>query len=191
MPLSLLKDIASSVAKIESKHPRNTNAHDDRAIIRAATSSRTASLESVRRHLPPSRHPVVSKETIQRRLAVVIWNKLPLKHLPRTSHRRQCRLDFCRSRASWSVTDWKRMVFSGESRFSLSADGQLTHMWRQSGHLSDSTFVVESYTAITQGMEGWEAICWDTQSPLVVLQRTLMTRSCVDEILTSVLLPIP
>ncbi|GFX50719.1 uncharacterized protein TNCV_2723051 [Trichonephila clavipes] len=45
-----------------SGRPRNKNACDDRAIIRAATSSPTTSLDSVRRYLPPSRHPVVLRE---------------------------------------------------------------------------------------------------------------------------------
>ncbi|GFV53920.1 hypothetical protein TNCV_3292901 [Trichonephila clavipes] len=30
----------------------------------------------------------------------------PLRRLPLTPHHRQCRLDFCRPRATWSVTDW-------------------------------------------------------------------------------------
>lgn len=35
----------------------------------------------------------------------------------------------------------------------------------------------------------WGAICWDTRSPLVVLQRTLTARRYVDDILTPVVLP--
>ncbi|GFV26076.1 transposable element Tcb1 transposase [Trichonephila clavipes] len=41
----------------------------------------------------------------------------------------QCRLDFCRPRATWSVTDWRRVIFSDESRFSLSADDHRTRVW--------------------------------------------------------------
>ncbi|GBN42369.1 hypothetical protein AVEN_269457-1 [Araneus ventricosus] len=48
-----------------SGRPRNTNAHEDGAIIRKATSVPTTSLESIRRHLPPSRHPVVSRESTE------------------------------------------------------------------------------------------------------------------------------
>ncbi|GFV57031.1 hypothetical protein TNCV_2931541 [Trichonephila clavipes] len=45
-----------------SEHPRNSNAWDDHAIISASTSSPTTSLELVRRYLPTSRDPVVSRE---------------------------------------------------------------------------------------------------------------------------------
>ncbi|GFV85645.1 HTH_Tnp_Tc3_2 domain-containing protein [Trichonephila clavipes] len=53
-------------------------------------------------------------------------SRRPLRRLPLTPHHRQCRLDFCRPRATWSVTDWRRVIFSDESRFSLSDDDHRT-----------------------------------------------------------------
>ncbi|GFX63593.1 transposable element Tcb1 transposase [Trichonephila clavipes] len=110
-----------------SGRPRNTNDREDRAIRRVATSAPTTSLASIQRHLPPSRHPVPSRETIRRRLTEVrLRSRRPLRRLPLTPHHRQCRLDFCRPRVTWSVTDWRRVIFSDESRFSLSADDHRT-----------------------------------------------------------------
>ncbi|GFT42651.1 transposable element Tc1 transposase [Trichonephila clavipes] len=110
-----------------SGRPRNTNDREDRAIRRVATSAPTTSLASIQRHLPPSRHPVPSRETIRRRLTEVgLRSRRPLRRLPLTPHHRQCRLDFCRPRATWSVTDWRRVIFSDESRFSLSDDDHRT-----------------------------------------------------------------
>ncbi|GFV11747.1 HTH_Tnp_Tc3_2 domain-containing protein [Trichonephila clavipes] len=89
-----------------SGRPRNTNDREDRAIRRVATSAPTTSLASIQRHLPPSRHPVPSRETIRRRLTEVgLRSRRPLRRLPLTPHHRQCRLDFCRPRATWSVTE--------------------------------------------------------------------------------------
>ncbi|GFS65109.1 HTH_Tnp_Tc3_2 domain-containing protein [Trichonephila clavipes] len=82
----------------------------------------------------------------------------------------RCRLDFCRPRAAWSVTDWRRVIFSDESRFSLSADDHRTRVWRRTGQRSDPAFIVERHTAISQGVTVWGAISWDTRSSLVVLQ---------------------
>ncbi|GFX31188.1 transposable element Tc1 transposase [Trichonephila clavipes] len=104
-------------------------------------------------------------------------------------HRRQCRLDFCRPRATWSVTDWRRVIFSDESRFSLSADDHRTRVWRRTGQRSDPAFIVERHTAISQGVTVWGAISWDTRSSLVVLQGTLTARRYVDDILTPIVLP--
>ncbi|GFY08887.1 HTH_Tnp_Tc3_2 domain-containing protein [Trichonephila clavipes] len=140
-----------------SGRPRNTNDREDRAIRRVDTSTPTTSLASIQRHLPPSRHPVSSRETIRRRLTEVgLRSRRPLRRLPLTPHHRQCRLDFCRPRATWSVTDWRRVIFSDESRFSLSADDHHARVWRRTGQRSDPAFIVERPTAISQGVTVWE-----------------------------------
>ncbi|GFV29476.1 HTH_Tnp_Tc3_2 domain-containing protein [Trichonephila clavipes] len=127
------------------------------------------------------------KETTDRKLAS--RSRRPLRRLPLTPHHRQCRLDFCRPRATWSVTDWRRVIFSDESRFSLSADDHRTRVWRRTGQRSDPAFIVERHTAISQGVTVWGAISWDTRSSLVVLQGTLTARRYVDDILTPIVLP--
>ncbi|GFX88174.1 transposable element Tcb2 transposase [Trichonephila clavipes] len=101
----------------------------------------------------------------------------------------QCRLYFCRPRATWSVTDWRRVIFSDESRFSLSADDHRTRVWRRTGQRFDPAFIVERHTAISQDVTVWGAISWDTRSSLVVLQGTLTARRYVDDILTPIVLP--
>ncbi|GFT10178.1 hypothetical protein TNCV_1115911 [Trichonephila clavipes] len=75
--------------------PRNTNDREDRAIRRVGTSAPTTSLASIQRHLPPSRHPVTSRETI-RETTDRSWLEEPtsVRRLPLTPHHRQCRLDF-------------------------------------------------------------------------------------------------
>ncbi|GFY16638.1 transposable element Tc1 transposase [Trichonephila clavipes] len=104
------------------------------------------------------------------------------RHLPPSRH--PCRLDFCRPRATWSVTDWRRVIFSDESRFSLSADDHRTRVWRRSGQRSDPAFIVERHTAISQGaiyqqdnarphtarlsqqcLQGYDVIPWPARSP--------------------------
>ncbi|GFV04494.1 hypothetical protein TNCV_1314561 [Trichonephila clavipes] len=70
-------------------------------------------------------------------------------------------VQLCIARANWSVRDWKRVVFSEGSRFSISADDQRIRMSRQLGHRYNPTFVVEKRTAVTQGA-ALGAIFWDT-----------------------------
>ncbi|GFV77043.1 HTH_Tnp_Tc3_2 domain-containing protein [Trichonephila clavipes] len=86
------------------------------------------------------------------------------------------------------VTDWRRVIFSDESRFSLSADDHRTRVWRRTSQRSDPAFIVERHTAISQGVTVWGAISWDTRSSLVVLQGTLTARRYVDDILTPIVL---
>ncbi|GFX59317.1 transposable element Tcb1 transposase [Trichonephila clavipes] len=132
----------------------------------------------------------IKRKTIRRRLTEVgLRSRRPLRRLPLTPHHRQCRLDFCRPRATWSVTDWRRVIFSDESRFSLSDDDHRTRVWRRTGQRSFPAFIVERHTAISQGVTVWGAISWDTRSSLVVLQGTLTARRYVDDILTPIVLP--
>ncbi|GFW62048.1 HTH_Tnp_Tc3_2 domain-containing protein [Trichonephila clavipes] len=84
------------------------------------------------------------------------------------------------------MTDWSRVIFSDESRFSLVRP---TRVWRRTGQRSDPAFIVERHTAISQGVTVWGAISWDTRSSLVVLQGTLTARRYVDDILTPIVLP--
>ncbi|GFW71482.1 HTH_Tnp_Tc3_2 domain-containing protein [Trichonephila clavipes] len=101
---------------------------------------------------------VPSRETIRRRLTEVGF---PLRRLPLTPHHRQCRLDFLPTSGNLGVTDWRRVIFSDESRFSLSADDHRTRVWRRTGQRSDPAFIVERHTAISQGVTVWGAISWD------------------------------
>ncbi|GFW11744.1 hypothetical protein TNCV_1082901 [Trichonephila clavipes] len=70
---------------------------------------------------------VPSRETIRRRLTEVGLRQRPLRRLPLTPHHRQCRLDFFPTSGN-SVTDWRRVIFSDESRFSLRADYHRTRV---------------------------------------------------------------
>ncbi|GFX53618.1 HTH_Tnp_Tc3_2 domain-containing protein [Trichonephila clavipes] len=95
---------------------------------------------------------------------------------------------FLPTRATWSVTDWRRVIFSDESRFSLSDDDHRTRVLRRTGQRSDPAFIVERHTAISQG-DSVGSNFWDTRSSLVVLQGTLTARRYVDDILTPIVLP--
>ncbi|GFW19856.1 uncharacterized protein TNCV_3561591 [Trichonephila clavipes] len=62
-------------------------------------------------------------QTISRHLAEVnLKSKRPFHALPLTKEHRQLRLQWCQARSMWNVTDWKKVVFSDESRFVLGTD---------------------------------------------------------------------
>ena len=172
-----------------SGRPRCTNARQDRMIVRQARTGPTASLSAIQRATASSIPPVVPS-TISRRLAEVgLRSRRPLRRLPITPQHRQSRLEWCRSRASWLPADWHRIVFSDESRFSLSADDHRVRVWRRQGQRSQSAFVLHRHTAITPGVMVWGAISYDSRSPLVILRTTLTAQRYVDEILRPFALP--
>ncbi|GFX70381.1 HTH_Tnp_Tc3_2 domain-containing protein [Trichonephila clavipes] len=112
-----------------SGRPRNTNDREDRAIRRVATSAPTTSLASIQCRLPPSRHPVPSRETIRRRLTEVgLRSRRPLRRLPLTPHHRQCVDWIFATSGNLECDRLRRVIFSDESRFSLSADDHRTRV---------------------------------------------------------------
>ena len=133
----------------EPEWPRSTNLGKDRAIVRVATSAPKQQLTSIWRYLPPSRHLVVSRETIRMRLVDTgIRSRHPLRSLTLTMHHKHCWLDFSLSRQA-GVLPTRHVIFIDESKFNLSAADHCACVGRQSGQWSDSEFVVEWHTAIT------------------------------------------
>ncbi|GFU13170.1 HTH_Tnp_Tc3_2 domain-containing protein [Trichonephila clavipes] len=173
-----------------SGRPRNTNDREDRAIRRVATSAPTTSLASIQRHLPPSRHPVPSRETIRRRLTEVgLRSRRPLRRFSPLTH--------IIGSVDWIFADFGQLGVrqTGDVSSSVMNPDSVSvlmttaRVWRRTGQRSDPAFIVEPHTAISQGVTVWGAISWDTRSSLVVLQGTLTARRYVDDILTPIVLP--
>ncbi|KAI4883886.1 hypothetical protein NFI96_025619 [Prochilodus magdalenae] len=61
----------------------------------------------------------------------------PLPRLSLTPRHRHQRLQWCRTRLSWSDSEWQRVIFSDESRFSLGGDAQRIRVWRHRGQHRD------------------------------------------------------
>lgn len=172
-----------------SGRPRSTNARQDRMIVRQARTAPTVSLSTIQRTTASSIPPVVPS-TISRRLAKAgLRSQRPLRRLPLTPQHRRSRLEWCRSRSSWLPSDWHRIVFSDESRFTLAADDHRLRVWRGRGQRSQSAFVLQRHTAITPGVMVWGAISYDSRSSLVILRTSLTAQRYVDTILRPVALP--
>ncbi|KAI4895867.1 hypothetical protein NFI96_029661 [Prochilodus magdalenae] len=97
----------------------------------------------------PSTIPVIQRAvvsslwTIGRRLHHAgLHPQGPLPRLSLTPRHRHQTLQWCRTRLSWSDSEWQRVIFSDESRFSLVGDAQRIRVWRHRGQHRDERFVV-------------------------------------------------
>lgn len=112
----------------------------------------------------------------------------PLLKLPLTLEHRTARLAWCRERERWQE-EWKRIVFSDESRFCLwKHDGRI-RVRRRGGERDDETCIARRHTAPTMGIMVWGAISYDSRSVLVRIQGTETAASYVEHILRPVMLP--
>ncbi|GFT02163.1 transposable element Tcb2 transposase [Trichonephila clavipes] len=85
----------------------------------------------------------------------------------------------------WNVTDWKKVVFSDESRFVLGTDDNRVRVWRPPGEWYNFPHTVLRHTARTAGVIIWGAIAYDSRSTLIVMPGTLTGQRYGDDILRS------
>ncbi|GFX81074.1 transposable element Tcb2 transposase [Trichonephila clavipes] len=62
-----------------------------------------------------------------------LYARRPVVCVPLTRQHRTARLQWCREHHNWTEQDWACVLFSDESRFSLSSDCRHQLIWRESG----------------------------------------------------------
>ncbi|GFS74422.1 hypothetical protein TNCV_970231 [Trichonephila clavipes] len=73
-------------------------------------------------------------KTVARRLrGGGLYARRPVVCVPLTRQHRTARLQWCREHHNWTEQDWACILFSDESRFSLSSDCRHQLIWRESG----------------------------------------------------------
>ncbi|GFS76255.1 transposable element Tcb1 transposase [Trichonephila clavipes] len=80
--------------------------------------------------------------TLQHLAEANLKPKRPFRALPLTPEHRQLRLQWCQARSMWNVIDWRKVVFSDESRFVLGTDDNRVRVWRCPAYDSRSTLIV-------------------------------------------------
>ncbi|UYV73127.1 Transposase [Cordylochernes scorpioides] len=168
---------------------RVTSARVDRRILRQAVAAPQATCTAILQHVQDTLDHSISTRTISRRLvANGLHSCRPLRRLPLTPPNRRQRLEWCRARSTW-MTEWHRVVFSDESRFCLSSDSRRVRVWRRRGERSNPAAIVERPTVRQRGIMVWGAIAYDSRSPLLRIQGTMMAQRYVDDVLRPVTLP--
>ena len=87
----------------------------------------------------------ISKQTVLRRLkergiqprSLYVGPKLTRRH-------RQARLTWCRNRQYWNATQWRQILYTDESRFSLEYPDGRTRVFRRTGERYADACVVEA-----------------------------------------------
>ncbi|GFX95892.1 hypothetical protein TNCV_2084721 [Trichonephila clavipes] len=73
-----------------------------------------------------------SRKTVARRLrGGGLYARRPVVCVPLTRQHRTARLQWCREHHNWTEQDWACVLFSDESRFSLSSDCRRQLIWRE------------------------------------------------------------
>ncbi|GFW48427.1 transposable element Tcb2 transposase [Trichonephila clavipes] len=147
--------------------PRQTNRREDRHIVRNARVQPTASSAAIQAQIAPSLGVPVTSRTIQSRLAEGhLGSRRSLRVLPLTPTRRRLRLEWCRASGNWTAAELNQVVFSDESRFNFSSDDNRVRVCRPRDERLNPAFALQRHAAPKAGVMVWDAIAYNTWSPL-------------------------
>ncbi|GFX43405.1 transposable element Tcb2 transposase [Trichonephila clavipes] len=113
---------------------RSTTPSEDRYIVLSAKRNRRTTAQQVANQFLAASGKQISRKTVARRLrGGGLYARRPVVCVPLTRQHRTARLQWCREHHNWTEQNWACVLFSDESRFSLSSDCRRQLIWRESG----------------------------------------------------------
>ncbi|GFV99899.1 transposable element Tcb1 transposase [Trichonephila clavipes] len=93
-----------------------------------------------------------------------LFARRPVRCVPLTPAHRRRRSLWCREHRNWSDNEWGRVLFTDESRFSLSSDSHRILIWRERRSRNHPSNIIERDRYGSRGVLVWGGSC------LVVVQ---------------------
>ncbi|GFX90653.1 transposable element Tcb2 transposase [Trichonephila clavipes] len=113
-----------------------------------------------------------------------LYARRPVVCVPLTRQHRTASLQWCREHHNWTEEDWACVLFSDESRFSLSLDCRRQLIWRESGTAYRPENIQEKDRYPTCSIMVWAGIMINGRTRLhVVANGTMTGQRYIDEVL--------
>ncbi|GFU48115.1 transposable element Tcb2 transposase [Trichonephila clavipes] len=124
-------------------------------------------------------------KTVARRLRRGgLYARRPVVCVPLTRQHRTARLQWCREHHNWTEQDWACVLFSDESRFSMSSDCRRQLIWHESGTAYRPENIQEKDRYPTCRIMMWAGIMINGRTRLhVVANGTMTGQRYIDEVL--------
>ncbi|GFX33142.1 transposable element Tcb1 transposase [Trichonephila clavipes] len=133
-----------AIRGFSSGRPRETTPADDRQIVLQARRNRRQTAGEIARHTTQATGRPISRFTVARRLHVGgLFARRPVRCVPLTPAHRRRRSLWCREHRNWRDNEWGRVLFTDESRFSLSSDSHRILIWRERGSRNHPSNIIE------------------------------------------------
>ncbi|GFT01041.1 HTH_Tnp_Tc3_2 domain-containing protein [Trichonephila clavipes] len=124
----------TAIRGFSSGRPRGTTPADNRYIVLRARRNRRQTAGEIARHTTQATGRPISHFTVARRLhGGGLFARRPVRCVPLTPAHRRRRSLWCREHRNWRDNEWGRVLFTDESRFSLSSDCHRILIWRERG----------------------------------------------------------
>ncbi|GFS62321.1 transposable element Tcb2 transposase [Trichonephila clavipes] len=135
----------------------------------------------IARHTTQATGRPISRFTVARRLhGGGLFARRPVRCVPLTPAHRRRRSLWCREHRNWRDNEWKRVLFTDESRFSLSSDFHHILIWRERGSRNHPSNIIERDRYGGRGVLVWEGIMRGSRTDLHIFDASSVngTRYC-------------
>ncbi|GFY26731.1 transposable element Tcb1 transposase [Trichonephila clavipes] len=134
----------TAIRGFSSARPRGTTPADDRYIVLQARRNRRQTAGEIARHTKQATGRPISRFTVARRLhGGGLFARHPVRCITLTPAHRRRRSQWCREHRNWRDNEWGRVLFTDESRFSLSSDSHRILIWRERGNRNHPWNIIE------------------------------------------------
>ncbi|GFX43234.1 transposable element Tcb1 transposase [Trichonephila clavipes] len=164
---------------------RSTTPAEDRYIVLSAKRNRRTTAQQVANQFLAASGKQISRKTVARRLrGGGLYARRPVVCVPLTRQHRNARLQWCREHHNWTELDWTCVLFSDESRFSLSSDCRRQLILRESGTAYRPENIQEKDRYPTCSIMVWAGIMINGRTRLHgVANGTMTGQRYIDEVL--------
>ncbi|GFX20748.1 transposable element Tcb2 transposase [Trichonephila clavipes] len=159
----------TAIRGFSSGRPLGTTHADDRYIFLQARRNRRQTAGEIARHTTQATGRPISRFTVARRLhGGGLFARRPVRCVPLTPAHRRRRSLWCREHRNWRDNEWGRVLFTDESRFSLSSDSHRILIWRERGSRNHPSNIIERDRYGGRGVFVWGGIMLGSRTDLYV-----------------------
>ncbi|GFX84849.1 transposable element Tc1 transposase [Trichonephila clavipes] len=157
----------TAIRGFSSGRPRGTTPADDRYIVLQARRNRRQTAGEIARHTTQATGRPISRFTVARRLhGGGLFARRPVRCVPLTPTHRRRRSLWLQEHRNWRDNEWGRVLFTDESRFSLSSDSHRILIWRERGSRNHPSNIIESDRYGGRGVLVWVGIMLGSRTDL-------------------------
>ncbi|GFW42581.1 transposable element Tcb1 transposase [Trichonephila clavipes] len=157
----------TAIRGFSSGRPRGTTPADDRYIVLQARRNRWQTAGEIARHTTQVTGRPISRFTVARRLHCGgLFARRNVRCVPLTPAHRRRRSLWCREHRNWRDNEWRRVLFTDESRFSLSSDSHRILIWRERGSRNHPSNSIERDRYGGRGVLVWGGIMLGSRTDL-------------------------
>ncbi|GFX68013.1 transposable element Tcb2 transposase [Trichonephila clavipes] len=156
-----------AIWRFSSGRPRETTPANDRYIVLQARKNRRQTAGEIARHMTQATGRPISCFTVTRRLhGGGLFARRPVRCVPLTLDHRRRRFLWYREHRNWRDNEWGRILFTDESRFSLSRNSHRILIWRERGSCNHLLNIIERDRYGGRGVLVWGGIMLGSRTDL-------------------------